>query len=67
MTTEWFIANYELVFLRLEVWLACLIVLACARKTYNDVISSTIVVAATAYVGAGVLLGCVYLFFRTLA
>lgn len=67
MTTEWFLASYELVFTRLEVWLACLIVLGCARKTYDDVMSSTIVLASTGYVSAGVLLGCVYLYFRTLA
>lgn len=64
---KWFFPAYELIFGRLDVWLAAAVILACARSAMDDMWASLLSAAAACYVSAGLLLGLAYLIFDTLA
>lgn len=63
----WFFPAYEMIFFRLDAWLAAAVVLACARSAMDDALATVISAAAAVYVSAGLLLGLAYMIFDTLA
>lgn len=63
----WFFSAYEMIFGRLDIWLAAAVILACARTALDDMIATVLVMVAGSYVTAGVLLGLAYMIFDTLA
>ncbi len=63
---SWFFEAYEVIFFRLEVWLAALIVLACARGVWDDIMTTFISLAAGLYVGSGLILGVAYMVYTTI-
>jgi hypothetical protein len=64
---SWFFEAYEIIFFQTEVWLAALIVLACARGVWDDIMTTMISLAAGLYVGSGLVLGVAYMAYRTMA
>jgi hypothetical protein len=64
---KWFFPAYELIFGRIDVWLAAAVILACARSAMDDALATVLSAAAVCYVSAGLLLGLAYLIFDTLA
>jgi hypothetical protein len=63
----WFFPTYEMIFGRLDIWLAAAVILACARTAMDDMLATVLVMAAGCYVTAGMLLGLAYMIFDTLA
>jgi len=62
-----FLAAYTFLFGHLEIWLAAMVVLACVRDAAEDVTAGAISMAASLYVGSGLLLGILYLIVAPLA
>jgi hypothetical protein len=64
---QWFFPTYELIFGRVDFWLAAAVILACARSAMDDMLATVLSAAAGCYVAAGVMLGMAYMIFDTLA
>lgn len=63
---KWFFPAYEMIFGRVDVWLAAGVILACARSAMDDMIATMMTAAAGVYVAAGVLFGLAYMVMDTL-
>lgn len=64
---SWFFPTYEMIFGRVDVWLAAAVILACARNAMDDLLATVLTTAAGLFVTAGVLLGLTYMVFDRLA